>query len=55
MMEATWWTQPDQLDEDQKKVVALPMEGNHLVVGPPGRVKTNLLILRATYLYRAQV
>ncbi len=55
MMEATWWTQPDQLDEDQKKVVALPMEGNHLVVGPPGSAKTNLLSLRATYLHRAQV
>jgi superfamily I DNA/RNA helicase len=51
-MEATWWTQPDQLDEDQRKVVALPAAGDHLVVGPPGSGKTNLLLLRAGYLHR---
>lgn len=51
-MEATWWTQPEQLDDDQKGVVSLTLGGNHLIVGPPGSGKTNLLILRATFLYR---
>jgi len=54
-MESTWWTQPSQLDADQQQVVALPLEGNHLVVGPPGSGKTNLLILRATYLHRSKI
>lgn len=51
-MEATWWTKPDQLDEDQRKVVALPPTGNHLITGPPGSGKTNLLLLRASYLQK---
>jgi superfamily I DNA/RNA helicase len=49
-MEATWWTKPEQLDRDQKKAVALPIDGNHLIVGPPGSGKTNLVLLRAAYL-----
>jgi superfamily I DNA/RNA helicase len=52
-METTWWTQPEQLDEHQKEVVALTETSDHLVVGPPGSGKTNLLILRAAYLYGA--
>jgi superfamily I DNA/RNA helicase len=52
-METTWWTQPEELDARQTEVVALPMAGNHLVIGPPGSGKTNLLILRASYLYGA--
>jgi len=49
-MEATWWTRPDQLDDEQKDVVSLPLDGNHLILGPPGSGKTNLLLLRAAYL-----
>jgi len=54
-MEVTWWTQPEQLDAQQRKVVALPMAGDHLIIGPPGSGKTNLLILRATFLHGAKV
>lgn len=52
-MEETWWTKPEQLDGEQRKVLALSPDGNHMVVGPPGSGKTNLLLLRATYLYRS--
>jgi superfamily I DNA/RNA helicase len=52
-METTWWTQPEELDPHQTEVVALPLNGDHLVVGPPGSGKTNLLILRGAYLYGA--
>jgi superfamily I DNA and RNA helicase len=54
-MEASWWTDPNELDTDQKKVVALSTTEDHVVVGPPGCGKTNLLLLRATYLYKKGV
>lgn len=50
-MADTWWTNPAELDDEQKAVVALPADGHHLVVGPPGCGKTNLLLLRASYLH----
>jgi hypothetical protein len=53
MLETTWWTNPEDLDDDQKAVVALDLDGDHLVLGPPGSGKTNLLILRAAHLYGA--
>ena len=52
-MESTWWTQPEDLDSEQKKVVSLGRKQDHLVIGPPGSGKTNLLILRASYLHSA--
>lgn len=49
-MEASWWTRTDQLDDEQKDVIALPLAGSYLVMGPPGSGKTNLLLLRAAFL-----
>jgi superfamily I DNA/RNA helicase len=54
-MEDTWWRRPEELDVDQTNIISLPLEGSHLVVGPPGSGKTNLLLLRASYLWRAGV
>src|ERR1700692_2492396 len=48
-MNETWWVGEDQLDDDQKKIAGLPPGGSHLIVGPPGCGKTNLLLLRAKY------
>ncbi len=52
-MNETWWVDPNELDEDQKKVIAFPLEGNYLIIGPPGSGKTNLLLLRASHLVKA--
>ena len=49
-MSETWWVGEDELDEDQKDVIALPLSGNHLITGPPGSGKTNLLLLRGNYM-----
>lgn len=54
-MAVPWWTDPTELDMDQQKVVALPTDKDHLVVGPPGCGKTNLLLLRAAFLHRKGV
>ncbi|ATE65614.1 UvrD-helicase domain-containing protein [Rhizorhabdus dicambivorans] len=54
-MEASWWTDPSDLDPDQRKVVTLSKTEDHLVIGPPGCGKTNLLLLRAAYLHRQGV
>lgn len=50
-MEASWWKNLGELDDDQKKVIALGDDADYLVVGPPGCGKTNLLLLRASYLH----
>ncbi|MDP1665551.1 MAG: AAA family ATPase [Methylobacter sp.] len=39
------------MDEDQKRFVSLNADGKHLVVGPPGSGKTNLIVMRARYIY----
>jgi superfamily I DNA/RNA helicase len=48
----TWWVNAKQLDEDQNAAYALPKNKSHLIVGPPGSGKTNILLLRAEYLAR---
>ncbi|MBK1880983.1 ATP-binding domain-containing protein [Luteolibacter pohnpeiensis] len=50
-MKNTWWTNLEDLDVDQEKVLDLPPSGKHVIFGPPGCGKTNLLLLRAKYLY----
>lgn len=45
-----WWAKRDQLDPNQVKLIEeLPLDGNNLVVGPPGSGKTNILLRRAQY------
>lgn len=53
-MTETWWVDERALDDGQKSVIRLPLEGSYLVTGPPGSGKTNLLLLRANYLQLAQ-
>lgn len=52
-MNETWWVKPDQLDKYQKAVIDLPLDKSHLIVGPPGSGKTNLLLLRGSQLVRS--
>jgi superfamily I DNA/RNA helicase len=52
-MTETWWLSADELIDEQKTVISLPLDGSHLVLGPPGSGKTNLLLLRANYMVRA--
>lgn len=49
-MSETWWVGEDELDDDQKDVIALSLSGSHLITGPPGSGKTNLLLLRGNYM-----
>jgi superfamily I DNA/RNA helicase len=45
-----WWTKKAQLDEEQLALIEkLDLEQSHLVVGPPGCGKTNVLLRRAQY------
>jgi len=50
-MQGSWWTKLEQMDEDQKRFVRLDADGRHLLIGPPGSGKTNLLIMRARFIY----
>lgn len=49
-MAGAWWIGESDLDDDQKDIISLAASGNHLVLGPPGSGKTNILLLRANYL-----
>ncbi len=52
-MNDAWWVGPEQLKAEQQNIVVLPLDKSHLIVGPPGSGKTNLLLLRANYMYLA--
>lgn len=52
-MNETWWVKPNQLDEKQKAVIDLPLDESHIILGPPGSGKTNLLLLRGSQLVRS--
>lgn len=52
-MKGAWWVGKDDLDEDQQKIIVGPQDSSILTIGPPGCGKTNLLLLRANYLYLA--
>lgn len=53
-MDKTWWRSARELDPDQRAIIEIPTDpGNHLVTGPPGCGKTNILLLRASYLRAA--
>lgn len=45
-----WWARRDQLDAHQVDLIEnLPLRQNHLVLGPPGSGKTNVLLRRAQF------
>lgn len=52
-MNETWWVEETDLDDDQRKVIGLGRDGSHMIIGPPGSGKTNLLLLRANYLCKS--
>ncbi len=54
-MTDTWWVKQGQLDPHQKNVFTLPIGKDHLVKGPPGSGKTNLLLLRGKQLLGSNI
>src|ERR1700722_2602993 len=46
---STWWISQSELNEEQLRVIGLPIDRHCLITGPPGSGKTNLLLLRAKY------
>ncbi len=46
----TWWRGDNELDDDQRAIMDLALDGSFSVTGPPGSGKTNLLLMRAAYL-----
>ena len=53
-MDRTWWRSTQELDDDQRNLIEIPIDdGNRLITGPPGCGKTNILLLRASYLRSA--
>ena len=54
-MPGTWWVGRRELDADQRALISLPLDDSVFVVGPPGSGKTNLLLLRANYLFKSDL
>lgn len=52
-MNETWWVKHEDLDPGQRSVIDLPLYHSHLIEGPPGSGKTNLLLLRGSQLVRS--
>lgn len=52
-MKGAWWVDLKELNGEQRNIIGLPLDGSHVVTGPPGCGKTNLLLLRANYLSMA--
>ncbi len=50
-MNDTWWVNLGDLDDEQEPIINLPIGKSYLITGPPGSGKTNLVLLRANYLY----
>lgn len=50
-MNDTWWVDPNELNDEQQPIINLPIGDSYLITGPPGSGKTNLVLLRANYLY----
>lgn len=45
-----WWAKREQLDDEQRRMIEeLNLRESHLVLGPPGSGKTNVLLRRAQY------
>jgi superfamily I DNA/RNA helicase len=45
-----WWVRKDQLDSHQMALIEnLPLRESHLILGPPGSGKTNVLLRRAQF------
>ncbi len=50
-MSDTWWLDLGDLDPEQSDIIDLEVGKSYVIFGPPGSGKSNLLLLRANFLY----